>query len=148
MTQGTSRDNLLTTLAALLDFEHVEAARLIIAEVQHRSLGEPEAAPLRWMDDDDFEDLREQVDAEAFRRERIRRPHTGDRWCRRAQRVSVGDVVCLPKKEGEAPTARERGGARLSRAGLSPTVRTGCFSTSWVVGSACGSAPATCSRQR
>jgi hypothetical protein len=89
------RDNLLTTLAALLEFGHAEAARLIIAEAQQRSLGEPGVESLAWIDDDAFEDLRRKLAAEAFRRERVFRPHTGDRWCRRAERVVVGDTLCL-----------------------------------------------------
>lgn len=104
MTIGKSIDALLDTLAALLDLDQVESAKLIIAEAQKRTIGEPGEEPLQWMSDDDFESLLTRIAEEDFRRERLRNPHTGDRWCRRAERVTVGDVVCLAKDQKKAPT--------------------------------------------
>lgn len=118
--EGTTREHrILTALDALLRLGHVEAARLIIAEVQGKRLEDPDVDPLQALDDVSFEALSERIRVEAFRRERLVNPHLGDRWCKLARRVVVGDVVCF--KEGEdapAPEPRENQADACERVGF------------------------------
>lgn len=87
----------LSAIDVLLIAGHVEPARLLIAEMRGGRLEDPGVDPLAALDDLTFEALSERIRTEAFRRERVARPHLGDRWCKLVRRIVVGDVVCFQR---------------------------------------------------
>lgn len=103
-------DKVLTSLTALLELGHVEAARQILAEARGASV-ELDEDPLAIIDDETFDALEASVEVESYhRRQKFHEP-TGDRVCKLAKLVVVGDVVYFPT--GDSTTRRHTASGRV-----------------------------------
>lgn len=102
-------EKVLTSLTVLLELGHVDPARMILAEVRGTNV-ELDEDPLVALDDETFDALEASVEVESYRRQRLREPSAGERCCKVAKRVVVGDVVYFPK--GDSTTRQTTASGR------------------------------------